>query len=61
MSTTDQIIVAMLFVSFISFIAGVSIAVNKERGDFTQTECAQYNPVTSDFEFIEKPKLKAIV
>jgi len=62
MTTTeaDKIIVAILIATFTSFVAGITVAVQHERGKFAQTECAQYNPITSDFELIKNPKLKVI-
>jgi len=35
------------------FILGISVGEKNLQNEFTQTKCAQFNPVTSEFELLK--------
>jgi len=46
-------LIAFVILAIVMFSMGAVVATDKEQSEFVQTECAQYNPLTSKFEIIE--------
>ncbi len=43
----------VVLVSIVMFSIGTVVTTNKWQNNFAQTECAQFNPLTSEFEILE--------